>query len=124
MEINERIFSLLDGKSRTEAQLAKFLGLSTGQISTWKKRKTDPPAKYVTRICEYLGVPLSYLLGDTNYSTEYLSENEKEFLNIIKKLASDHDQAKLIGYSECYAKTLPSYEAEKSNSFKQEASNE
>ena len=123
MEINERIFALLDGKLRTEAQLAKFLGLSTGQISTWKKRKTDPPAKYITRICEYLEVPLSYLLGNTNYSVEHLNENEKEFLNIIKKLASDRDQAKLIGYSECYAKTLPSY-SENECDLKQEASNE
>ncbi|MBQ6894846.1 MAG: helix-turn-helix transcriptional regulator [Clostridia bacterium] len=123
MEINEKMFSLIDGKIRTEAQLAKYLGLTTGQISTWKKRKTDPPAKYIARICEYLDVPLTYLLGETKNTYSHLTKKEIEFLNIIRSLNSEDEQSRLIGYIEGYVKGLSAHSYSECD-FKQEASNE
>ncbi len=51
MEINQRLFETLKLNDLKEADLAKVLNVGTGQISTWKSRKSDPPAKYITKIC-------------------------------------------------------------------------
>jgi transcriptional regulator with XRE-family HTH domain len=119
VEINERMFRTIANSKFTEAELAKYLELGTGQISTWKKRKTDPPAKYIANICEFLGVSLEYMLtGKTTPNYSSLNENEKELLAILNSLSA-RDQIKLIGCAENYAGNLLSY----CNS-RQEASNE
>lgn len=112
MKINERMFELLKMKNRKKVELADFLGVGTGQITTWEKRKTDPPAKFLVDICEFLDVSIEYFLtGDEIYKSNnknqpYLTANEKEMLNILNRLNTEKDQAKLIGYAECYVDTI------------------
>lgn len=62
MSIIERIYDILKKENKKPAELAKLLGVSTGQMSTWKKRNTDPPAKFVAQICEFLCVSPYFLL--------------------------------------------------------------
>ena len=62
MPIIQRIYSELQKGGKKAVDLARFIGVSTGQMSTWKTRDTDPPAKLIPQICEFLEVSADYLL--------------------------------------------------------------
>ena len=62
MSIIQRIFDELANQRKKPADLARFLGVSTGQMSTWKKRETDPPAKLIPQICVFLGRTPEFIL--------------------------------------------------------------
>lgn len=109
VEINKRMFELLKDNNRKKVELADFLGVGTGQITTWEKRETDPPAKFIVDICKFFGISVEYFLtGNETYDSKKLNltENEKEMLHILNRLTSEKDQAKLIGYAECYVDTI------------------
>ncbi|MCD7800934.1 MAG: helix-turn-helix domain containing protein [Ruminococcus sp.] len=53
----------MNDKHLNQSDLCKFLGIKDSTFSTWKVRKTDPPAKYLLLICEYLNISIDYLLG-------------------------------------------------------------
>lgn len=70
MSIIERVYDKLYELHKKPADLAKFLGITNSQMSAWKTRQTDPPAKYITRIAEFLGVTVDYLLTGNDVSHE------------------------------------------------------
>ncbi len=99
MTICERLFSTLDEKGLKAAGLCRVLGIGTNITTGWKQRNTDPPAKYIAPICEYLGCSVEYLL--TGQDTEKapateLSVNERDMLKYFKQL-TEREQAILIG---------------------------
>ena len=62
MEIIERIYQLLDEKNKRAYELCEKLSIRTSTMSTWKARTSDPPAKYMKTIADFLDVSLDYLL--------------------------------------------------------------
>ena len=99
MTICERMFYLLDEKRLSASGLCKVLGIGTNQTTNWKSRNTDPPAKYIIPICEYIGCSVEFLLNgeDTkNNQVPSMSENEQEMLELFQML-SERDQILLIG---------------------------
>lgn len=85
MTVSERMFYILDKKQLKSVDLSKVLGVGTGQISTWKKRNTDPPAKYISQICEFLGVSFEYLLtGKESQTTD-----DTECAPIVHQLSTE-----------------------------------
>lgn len=99
MTICERMFSELDQKGLTAYALCKHLGVKTNTTTSWKQRGTDPPAKYIAQICEFLGCSLEYLL--TGQEAEKapvpgMSENGREMLELYEKLP-EREQILLIG---------------------------
>lgn len=101
MTICERLFETLEKKGLKSVDLADYIHVGTGQISTWKKRNTDPPAKYLSSICEFLNVSTDYLLTGTDNEQKYIKPtlNEKELLDLFHQLP-ERNQIKLIGYVE------------------------
>ena len=87
MELNERIFSLLDQQGKTAKQLGKFLDVSPSSISGWKNEGSFPSSKYLVRISEFFNVSLDYLCTGKD-SNNLLSEDQKELLENYDKL--DH----------------------------------
>lgn len=72
MTICERMFAIIDSsESKSAAGLSKALGVGTSQTTNWKQRNSDPPAKMIYKICEYLEVSVEYLLTgkETNIQT-------------------------------------------------------
>lgn len=66
MTINEKIFEEIKEKRLKKADLARLLQVNTSVIATWEKRGTNPPAEYLTRICEFLNITIYELLGIEN----------------------------------------------------------
>lgn len=110
MTIIERIFAVLEKKEKKAVDLAAVLNVGTGQISTWKKRNTDPPAKYISQICEFLDISYEYLLtGKKTENTTHASSNDAEWLDLIHRLPEKKQiefKAKIEGYLECYEESV------------------
>lgn len=92
MTICERMFDLIEKtKGKSAAGLCKEIGVGTSQTSSWKQRNTDPPAKYLTQICEYLGVSLEYLLTgeEKQQGDDGLSKAEEWVIERFRALDED-----------------------------------
>lgn len=90
MTISERVFSLLDEKGLKAAGLCKVLGVGTNQTTSWKKSNTDPPAKFIPQISEFLGVSMEFLLtGEQRTTIEDLTGDEIWFINKLRSLDED-----------------------------------
>lgn len=99
MTISERLFSALDERGLRASGLCKHLGIGTNITTGWKQRGTDPPAKYIAPICEYLDCSLEYLLTGEETKKEPapgISENGREMLALYERLP-ERQQILLIG---------------------------
>ena len=86
MTICERIFCLLNEKGKTAYQLSKALGVGTCQTTTWKNKNTDPPAKYIMPIANFLEVTPDYLLTGVDPDSMKLSALEMDMLEMFDHL--------------------------------------
>lgn len=90
MSICERLFMLLEqSQDKSAADLCRVLGVNTSQTTNWKQRNTDPPAKYLMAICEYLGVSVEYLLTGQETSEDIargLSDEERDLVELYRGL--------------------------------------
>lgn len=76
MDIMNRILILLDKKGLKQADLCKCLGIKYSVFTTWKTRGTDPPTKYIIRICDFLDVSPDYLLkGEESIPTTHIENS-------------------------------------------------
>ena len=89
MTICERMFALLDKQNKMAADLCKVIGVGTSQTTSWKKRNTDPPAKYLVQIADFLDVSLEYLLTGVDNSSSKLTPLETDMLAMFRELPSD-----------------------------------
>lgn len=87
MNIIDNIIQIMKTKHLNQRDLCDKLGISNSTFSTWKIRGTDPPAKYILLICEFLDVSADYLLG----------REEKNITNINTANNSQIDNSTVIG---------------------------
>lgn len=103
MTISERMFQILDEKGKKAADLCKILNVNNSQATNWKNRKTDPPAKYIIKICDFLETTPEFLLTGIDVNNlpvkeiqlienfRILEEEEQEMiLKKIKKLLPEN----------------------------------
>lgn len=109
--IIQRILMLLEEKSLTATDLCHAIGINTSTMTNWKNRGTDPPAKLIIPICEFLEVSCNYLLtGNDNSKAEMLSSEDTEWLSLIHQLPRDAQlefRGELKGYLKCLDKQQP-----------------
>ncbi|MDE5754238.1 MAG: helix-turn-helix domain-containing protein [Oscillospiraceae bacterium] len=98
MDIMDRITERLKEINRTQADICNYIGINYSVFTTWKKRGTEPPTKYLIKICEFLNLSLNYLLTGEE-KPEISTEKEQEMLNLFRRLPND-EQSKLIGRTE------------------------
>lgn len=98
MSIIERITQIIDTEHLNQSELCKVLGIKDSTFSTWKTRGTDPPAKYILLICEFLNVSVDYLLGRTDSPS--ININNKNGVKSINVNGSVGDNSINNNYSE------------------------
>ena len=64
LSIMNNLLTLLSEKGVKPSELCTAIHISDSTFSTWKKRMTDPPAKYILPICEFLNISFYQLLGE------------------------------------------------------------
>lgn len=80
MEINERIFYLLEEQKKTAKELGEYIGVKPSSISAWKNEGSYPSSKYVIRISEFFQVPIKYLFtGESEQSTEHIAAELNQY---------------------------------------------
>lgn len=89
MSIISRIVDLLKKNGASQADICNYIGIKYNVFTTWKTRETDPPAKYLVQICEFLNISLEYLLtGEEKSSpTVKMTADERELLEIYNNLS-------------------------------------
>lgn len=96
MIISEKIYLLMEQRGISQKEFANRTGISQSTISDWKRKKTNPAADKIMKICEVLhvspyellsdGEPVNYDLvlsrGEITLIQEYraLSERQKDRL--------------------------------------------
>lgn len=55
--------------------MCAYLHIGTSTVSNWKNRGTDPPAKYIIPICDFLNVSPEYLLTGENRKESNISQS-------------------------------------------------
>lgn len=88
LSIIDNVLSYLDKKEIKQSDLCNHIGINTSTMTNWKNRKTDPPAKYIIPICEFLDIsPYVLLTGKEKSSpAETLTAGEQELLTYYNKL--------------------------------------
>ncbi len=84
--IIQRILQLLNDKSLKMIDLCRFLDINTSTMTNWKNRGTDPPAKFIIPICEFLNVSCEFLLTGNDTLASSISREDAEWLSLIHKL--------------------------------------
>ncbi len=93
MEIIERIYETLDKTDRKASDLCEKLDIRASTMSSWKTRKTDPPAKHMKTIADFLGVSLDYLLtGQEAPLRKTTTTEEDELLELFRTLPPNRQQ--------------------------------
>lgn len=75
-------------KARLRA-LAKALGTAPSTVSSWKIRHSDPPARYIVPIAEFLGVPPLYLLTGKPASPSTSQASSQAIQDTLPKIPSE-----------------------------------
>ncbi len=82
MIISERIFKIMDEKNISQIKFAKATGVSQSTISDWKRKKTNPAADKIMKICDVLNVSPYELLQDTIVSEKTDESNMSDYVII------------------------------------------
>ena len=88
MEINQRIFYLLEKQPRTAKELSDYIGVKPSSISAWKTEGSYPSSKHVVRISEFFDVSIEYLFTGKDPSAPNLNKQELELLETYNRLDS------------------------------------
>ena len=106
LSIIDDVLSYLNKNGLKQSDLCNYIGINTSTMTNWKNRKTDPPAKYIIPICEFLDVsPYVLLTGkEKNSPADQLTDDEQRLLTYFNKL-SDIDKGIVIGRAEQLAET-------------------
>ena len=64
MLISERIFLLMDKNGLSQKEFSEQTGISQSTISDWKRKKTNPSADKILKICEVLHITPNELLAE------------------------------------------------------------
>ena len=106
MSIIDNMINYLNERKLRQVDLCEHLGINTSTMTNWKIRKTDPPARYIVPICEFLNVtPEKLLTGKEKSSPSIeLTDDEQELLTYYNML-NDIGKGIVIGRAEQLAET-------------------
>lgn len=106
MKFSDRLKDLRNEKNVTQADVARYTGLSSGCIGMLETNKREPTGNTLTILADYFGCSVDYLLGrEDDFGNVVISGNEssdltvseRELLLTFRKLPM-LSQQKVIGY--------------------------
>lgn len=105
--ISQKIFSLLNEKCMSQKQFAERTEISQSTISDWKRKKTNPSADKILKICEVLQVTPYELLEEDDINEDEnkvdykmtLNRDESVLLESFREL-DVRQKNRLLGYLE------------------------
>ncbi len=90
MEIVQNILNLAKEKKITNQQLCKILETNPNKIYDWKIGKSKPSAEDVSKLADYFGCSVDYLLGRENTSdTTVLPAKLQELVDTASSLSEE-----------------------------------
>lgn len=78
----------------TQYQLAELIGVSQQEISRYERGEVKAPINYIKDVAEVCNVSVDYILGLSRNTTDLLSKEEFELLEIFGKL-NENNRIKL-----------------------------
>lgn len=67
--VAERIKSLREQQNKTQAELAKILGITRSSVNAWEMGVSVPSTQYVVELANIFEVSTDYILGVKNSAT-------------------------------------------------------
>ncbi len=67
--VAERIKSLREQQNKTQAELAKILGITRSSVNAWEMGISVPSTQYVVELANIFEVSTDYILGVKNSAT-------------------------------------------------------
>lgn len=104
MLICEKIFYFIEKNKLTQKEFSEQTGISQSTISDWKRKKTNPSADKILKICEVLKVTPYELLSETDIrkdgKTDCLIALDKEEAFLLENFRNLQIRQKdrLLGY--------------------------
>ena len=108
MNINQRIFQLLDEKGLNQTQLQTAVNISKGALTAWKQEKQKPTADFILKLAAFFDVTTDYLFGisdlpkgeihppdelDLIAAYRQLSTNSKQIVMTLAQMEYNHIKA-------------------------------
>lgn len=95
MNTVEKIFSILKDRNIKQKTFASAIGVSQGNVTDWKKGRSNPSRDVLSRISSYLNVSIDYLLGSeaTSDMDSFPLTRQEEELIFCYRQASPDDRA-------------------------------
>lgn len=94
MTFTERVLKLIERDGITKNKMLTDLKLAKGSFGNWQERGTIPNGETLSKIADYFGVTIDYLLGATDQKEKPLSRADKGITDDDIKFAlfsgSDH----------------------------------
>lgn len=82
------VLELIRNSGKSENALEKAIGLAQGSIKNWRNGKSKPSLEAVSKIADYFGVSVDYLLGKTDDPTPPKKSDGKPKLYVPPEYAS------------------------------------
>lgn len=91
----EKIFSILNERNISQKTFATAIGVSQGNVTDWKKGRSNPSRDVLSRISSYLNISIDYLLGNesTSGADSIILTPQEEELILNYRQASPDDRA-------------------------------
>lgn len=106
MIISQKIFSMMEQRGMTQKDFSEQTEISQSTISDWKRKKTNPSADKILKICEVLQITPYELLSDVDTKdgcseVDYIIQNKDEsiLLESFRRLDIKQKQ-RVLGYLE------------------------
>ena len=80
----ERFYNLCLEKGTKPNPVAKALGISSGIVTKWKTLGTLPNGDTLTKLADYLGCSVDYLLGRTEEKEKPTASKDDELAELLK----------------------------------------
>lgn len=114
MNIQQRIFDIMENKHIKSTQLSKYTGIPNSTISAWKTKNSSPSSDKLCIIAECLGVSVNYLLGidDKSEDNTIVMKGNSFAAGIIKDSNVNADVFGNKDVSEAYNSLSPTQKLE------------